>query len=239
MDEDYKIIKTEIFSALDILKSLHFGISKSSDINLNLYLPYLFDKRYELTDETRKILQLYISENLSYESISISMGLSRSRVSNIINDGLRKIDFYRFGILSANNIDKLSLQSFFDSLECKLSSFEQQVVIAKKCELKSSKEIIEAYNISKVHFDHIMTKFNEMYTNYLVKDIDLSLLDIKIEINRIGIESVISQEDKKILSLYYGIINKYNRGVKLKIGVIGEALGYSESAISDKIAKVE
>ncbi|MBE6157057.1 MAG: sigma-70 family RNA polymerase sigma factor [Firmicutes bacterium] len=237
LGEDYSKIRSEVFNAIEFLKNLFYGNSKELTIDFSVYIPFILDKKYEFTDETRNILKLYLIDKLSYENISEYTGLSRTKVTNLINDGLRRIDFYRFGLIQSSYIEFDALQELFDSECCTLTEVEKEMVVAKKCKNKNYEEIIKEFGLSKAKYDRVMTKFNDQYTDYLIKDVILTELDIQSEINKVSFDSVLSVDEKKLLSCIYGFTNKYNKGSKIKKSLLAKILCFSESAINEKTKK--
>lgn len=235
-EEESKTSK-EIYTAIEYVRSLYYSRSKGINIDKNKYLPYVLEKKYEFTDETREVLKLYLLNDFSYEDISQETGLSRNRVSNIVNDGLEKIDLYRFNIIKHSQIDISLLMNFFDSETCHFDDLTKGVVIAKKHYLKTYQEIIDEFKITKAQYDRIITTFNMAYEEHLVRDVALETRDIINEIEQNINESVISLEDKKILSMYMGLDNRYNDGKKYTQREIAKILAMSEDSIRDRRKK--
>lgn len=235
LNEDVRKIHGEIYSAIDYLDSLYNHNFKERSINFKTYLPFLLDRKYTFSDDIRKVLQLYLREELSYEEIAQTLNLSRSKVTNLIDEGLRRIDFYRFGIVKPTKIELVDLEKFFAEVS-NFNYIEQKIIIAKKYDLKTYEEISLEYNISKSKIDHLINRFNAFYQHFLVREVTLSDEDIMKEINYSELESVLDIVDKKIISLLYGYKNVYNmEGLKLNQKEIAKHIGYSESAIGDRV----
>ena len=96
---DYIKLHDIIRDARDLAINLFSGIKRKIEIDKRLYIPYIEDLHYDFTTETRYILKLFIIKEKSYDEISKITGLNTTRISNIITDGIRKIDNYRFGII--------------------------------------------------------------------------------------------------------------------------------------------
>lgn len=236
LNEDYTAIKTEIYSTIETLKNLYHNNSKGTIIHKELYKSFVLDKKYELTEETREVLKLYIIDDLTYEEISQKLGLPRNRVTNIVNDGLRRLDYYRFGIIQVENIDEGTLAEFFVVNGNVFNQEERKIIFAKKSSLTDNTEICEKYGITQDKLTKLMMRFNKLYSEFSVRLVSLYECDIFEEIERVSYDSVITDEEKMILALYHGYRCKFNlSGVKLSKSKIAEELKKDIGTISDKI----
>lgn len=236
LNEDYTAIKKEIYSTIETLKNLYHNNAKGTIINKELYKSFVLDKKYELTEETREVLKLYIIDNLTYEEISQKLGLPRNRVTNIVNDGLRRLDYYRFGIIQVENIDEGTLAEFFVANSNVFNQEERKIIFAKKASLTDNTEICEKYGITQDKLTKLMMRFNKLYSEFSVRLVSLYECDIFEEIERVSYDSVITDEEKMILALYHGYRCKFNlSGIKLSKSKIAEELKKDIGTISDKI----
>jgi len=236
LDEDYNKIKGEIFTSLDYIQNLYNNRNKDRNINYDIYKPYVLDNKFEFSCDVRAVLELYLIEKLSYEEIAERLGYSKNKITNFVDEGLRRIDYYRFGLIKPDKIDKKVLLDFFINSKIIFDDAEKEIIIAKKLEFLSNSEIFERFGITKPIFDRLMTKFNNAFLDYQTKDISLNEEDIINEINKEDFNSVISREDKIILSLLYGIQNENNLiGTKFSKKDIARNLKMSESAVRDRI----
>ena len=236
LNEDYTDIKKEIYSTIETLKNLYHNNSKGTIIHKELYKSFVLDKKYELTEETREVLKFYIIDDLTYEEISQKLGLPRNRVTNIVNDGLRRLDYYRFGIIQVENIDEGTLAEFFVVNGNVFNQEERKIIFAKKSSLTDNTEICEKYGITQDKLTKLMMRFNKLYSEFSVRLVSLYECDIFEEIERVSYDSVITDEEKMILALYHGYRCKFNlSGVKLSKSKIAEELKKDIGTISDKI----
>lgn len=234
LDGDYIKIHDEIYTAREFVISLDTFGSMYIDIDCNVYKPYILDKRYTLTDETRYILKLFVIEGLTYEEIAKKTGLNKVRVSNIITDGIRKIDYYRFGLLKILSLSEEEYQEFISHTD--ISIIDSKILYDKVVLFLSNEEIMQKYNISLPKINHVMRRFEKNYMEYTTRDKEITKEDITIEINKHPSDSVISDEEKYLLSLFYGIKNSYNKdGVKYLKSEINKLTGKTFATISKNI----
>lgn len=106
----YPEINDRIQKAKIEASNLFFGLSYKIRNDKDIYVPYILDVNCHIKDETRNILKLFIIDKLNYEEISRITNLNTRRISNIIVDGLRLIDFYRFKLTNQNTSIKEALK---------------------------------------------------------------------------------------------------------------------------------
>ena len=214
LNKDYTSIRYLLANARNLAMSLYYGLSNRLDINKDLYIPYILDKKYSFIDSTRNILELYLIDNLSSEEIHLKVNLSTERVSQIIRDAIRKIDYYRFGLIKPYDIDKSTLETILKYYN--FSSIEENILRLKLLAYKDNDEISKLLGIPLKNISETITKFNRRYYGYQIKDVILDTTDYIKEINLHPSESVLTISEKKFLSYYYGLKTKYNiRGTKL------------------------
>ena len=210
LNENYLKVHGKVRTARDTAIKLYIQKTRSLNLNSNLYLPFLNNERYEFTEETRRLLKLYLEEYKSYDEISKITGLSKYRISNIITDGLRKIDFYRFGITTPFYVDIEELNKIFDYYIDKFNTLEMQIIEDVIINKIGYEEVAQKYNIKKEKAINTIRKFYRYYLGYQVRDVNVSMDDIILEINLDLIDSVINEKEKKRLSYHFGIKNRYN-----------------------------
>lgn len=190
-------------------------------VDKNLYIPYVTFKGYEFTEETRNLLKMYLIDNMNYEQISKITKLSQTRISNIIMDGLRRIDFYRFEIIPCNFISLEELDDFFNNGPIDFSILDKKIIKLKFIEYKDNDTISDICSISKDQINRIIAHFNKIYNKYLIRNVELSNSDILNEINTHHTVSILNNEEKEWIALYYGIKCAFNpEGKKLSANQI-------------------
>jgi len=236
LQEDYLRIHGEIRGARDFAIKLDTVNNYSLNIDFATYKPFVLDRKYIFTEETRMILKLFVYDELSYDEISEKTGLTKYRISNIITDGIRKIDYYRFGILKAINFSPREFEKFILEAAFEMSDEDKKILYDKIVDLLSNEEIMEKYQISIVKINHVMRKFDDYYLKWKTKEVEISADDFAREIRNHPSDSVLDQEEKEIVSLLYGIRCGYNiNGARYSKLQIANLLGRQYSTIVKRI----
>ncbi len=178
--------------------------------NKNLYSKYILNPNFLMSNDNRKILYLYIIENKTYEEISQETKLTKYKISNIITENIKKIDNYRFNLLTLNEYNEEILNDFFHFYEKNFTKEEQMIIKDRYLNGKDNQTCSLQYNKPKNKINRIISRFNELYIAYQIKDVEITKDEIKEELNKSKIESVLSEREKELLSYYYGIKSKYN-----------------------------
>lgn len=189
------------------------------------YEKYIIDTKYTLTDETRMILTLHVIEGKSYEEISSITNLSKKRIANIVIDGIRRLDMYRFEILVPDTISWKEADDFYKEYDKFLSEIDKQILELRFIENVNTNKIAEILKLDKNMLKIKIRRLNNLMKSFKIKNVNIELDDIEKEINRHPVESVLNELEKTILSLYYGIKSKFNlNGEKLTSKEISKLL---------------
>ena len=236
-DEDYIKIHDLIRDAKTYAMNIYYNRNISLNLDKKIYIPYIKNKMYEYTEETRELLKLFLIENKTYEEIELITGLSKTRISNIITDGIRRIDYYRFGIIKPSHITLNELKSFFE-YDKNFTKKEQQIISAKFYKHMNNESISKDYKISNEDIIKLISIFNKKYLNYQIKNVIINAEDIAKEINATISENVLDEEDKEFLSYYFGIKNSYNEdGIKISFSEIGKITNNTKNLVHGRIIR--
>lgn len=212
---DYIKMHDMISDAREAAIILYCGYGNKLEIDKKKYIPYINNRIYEYTEETRTALLMYLIDNKDYDEISKVLGVSKYRLSNIITDGIRKIDNYRFGISKPLVITKEELDNYFKYYKDKISTLEKDILRLKYLKYKTNKDITLLLGISIGEVNKYSRRFNLLYYSYLIRDVEIEESDIIREVYRHPSESVLSDKEKQFASLYWGIKSIYNKeGIK-------------------------
>ena len=227
----------DIYSnARDLAINLFYGINLNIHIDKSIYAPYIDDIKYNYTEETRRILRLFIIEDKTYDEISKITGLTNTRISNIITEAIRKIDNYRFNLIKSSFISKEELNEVFNYYKDKFSETEKSIIILKYAEQIENKNIAELQGQTLLQVNQIVRKFNMLYEDYLVRNVVLTQADITSELSKHACESVLSVQQKEVISMRLGFKNKYNpKGIKLTEEEIKSDKRYPKNICNDSI----
>lgn len=210
---DYIKMHDKLRGARDFCKSLYYNREGVLKNDLSKYVPYILDNSIDLSH--RDLLHMFVIKKYDYTKISEITGMAKYQISNIITEGIRRLDFIRFGISESKQISKDELDLFFKDKSSLYNDEERIIIYLKYCEYKNNDEISRLCNKDSNEINKIISRFNKLYRSYIASKIDLNANEISKEINAHISESVINEEQKKLLSLYFGFKNKYNSEGKL------------------------
>jgi len=221
---DYIRMHDKLSSARKFCRSLYYNREGVLRNDFKIYVPYILDKNVDFKEETRNILKMFVIKKYTYDEISEETGLSKYKISNLITDAIRKIDFIRFGISTPKSFNINEINNLFSVKGDLFTEEEKEIIFMRYLKNISNDDISIIIKKDKDYVNKVVAKFNRIYRKYISSEIKLNINDIKNEINSHVSESVISDFQKVILSLYYGLRNKYNKDKKtLSIdGIINE-----------------
>ncbi len=209
LNEPYDKLKDFIFNTIEYLMSLYVGKSKSLNIDKNNYIPYVISNCYEFADKTREILKLFLIGDLTYQEIANKTNLSLNKVANIINDGLRRCDYYRFKLIEPLIISKDELNDFY-RFNSSFSNNDKEIIELKYIDHLSIDTISLKLGLSKEKINLVIGKFNNLYKTYLIKDTTITNDDYQTELNKHPSEKVLNDKESSFIALYLGIKCSYN-----------------------------
>ncbi len=217
-----------IFEAKSKLQTIYTNRNRQIHIEKSVYAPFVIDRKYEYSKDTREALDLYIIQNKDYKYIAGKLNISEHNVAQLISRGIQRIDFYRFQILEPIKITYHELEQFFHSLPKPLDEDMRQIVILRYRDYLSNDEISTQLSLPLAKINRLFSNFNVMYLKYKLNNVQIDHKDICVEIERHMSESILTEEEKTIMSLYIGFICEYNlEGAKCTEKEIGKRLGLS------------
>lgn len=191
--------------AREYAMSLYYNKTTTLFLDKSLYSKYILSYDYDFTDETRYILKLFIIEGKSYDEINELTNLGNYRISNIITEGIRKMDLYRFNIIRVNKVDKDIFDKFMSIYSSKFDEKIISLLRDKFFNRLSNPELCSKYEMDNKDVNIQTSRFYKMFYQYKICSITVSLEDIVSEVLKHRSESVLSDEEKKFICDYYGI----------------------------------
>lgn len=192
------------------------------------YIPILSNMQYDLTLETRKVLKMHLIEGLDYEEISKVTGLSKYRISNIVTDGIRKMDCYLLGLIKPLTFTKKELNRFYDEYANNYSSLEKEVIEYRYFKGYGNKDIASELSLDAKYINKIISVFQKRFLCFKARDVIITRDMIENELNSHISNRVLNEQELMILSYYNGIKSDYNiAGVKLSKIDIAKMLNIS------------
>ena len=171
----------------------------------SLLLEYLNVPRYNFNEETRKVLSLYL-ENKSYKEIETITGYNNLQVSNIITDGIRRAKFYFYNIIPVSKITKEDIEKL--SKKYHYSKEDQEIIHEYYIEQKLIKEIAKKHDKTAGIVTYLIKVFYKRYLDEMIPKIKKdNYID---EVTAHPTDSILTEEEKSIISYKYGIKTKEN-----------------------------
>lgn len=193
-----------ISDAREAAISLYSGRGGKLEIDKRIYRPFVNNPAYEFTSETRAILHMFLIENKDYGEIEQETGLTKYRISNIVTDGIRRIDSYRFGITPVRFMTFEELDAFFQSYSAYLKPEEKEVLRLKCLEHMGNAEIVKKLNIELKTVNAYVRHFNKLYYSYRIQNVSVSKEEIEAEVFKHPSESILDEKEKELASYFYG-----------------------------------
>ncbi|MDE6292478.1 MAG: hypothetical protein K2L98_02220, partial [Bacilli bacterium] len=226
--------------------ALYTNRSNLRDVNEDIYIPYVLNKAYSFTHTNRDILKMYLIQELSYADIKEELKkkdikLSQQQISNIVTEALRKIDFYRFGILETYSYSPNFIKRFIHENKDKLTAQEKKLIRKKYLEHVDNDQLSEMFGMQKKALNKKIAKFNSLIDNFRIKDVILTEEDYLEEFNTYPLERVVNEKQMHMLSYYHGIKCKYNPEGKILLvsKMIRELPEYENEDIPSLFRKIK
>jgi len=206
---EIKYSQSELENAQLSAINAYLGRSKKRKINKEHYIPYLNSSMLKFDDTTIEILKMFLIENLSLKDIRKEKGeFTPMKLSNLITDSLDLIDKRRFGIVNDNCFEFSQIQKFL--MAGGLQEHEKNIFELKYVSNLKVEEIASKLSMSSKSVFSILTRLNKSFLSFLVQDVEINEEEISKEILLHQSESILNDEEKVLLSLFYGFKNVWN-----------------------------
>ena len=227
--------------------ALYTNRANLREVDRDIYIPYVLNKAIPFTDLNREILLMFLIQELDYEQIKDELKtrdieLSKYQISNIVTESLRKVDFYRFGIVKLDNYGKELIEKFIKENEKKLLPKDKRFIRDKYLNFLDNDYLAVKFKMEKLEVNRLVQRFNISIENFKAREEILTEEDYLQEFNTNPLERVVNEQQMHMLSYYYGVRSKYNPdGVKLNtpqmIEVLPEYANDNAQNLARKIKK--
>lgn len=228
----WNYVKTHalVRDARDYAINLYTNRTLKLEVDKEIYRKYIEDLHYEFTNEGREILKMHILEDKDYDFIAEYFNLTKTQVSNIFTDGIRKIDSYRLGIHEVRIISAEEIENVCKFYGKNLNELQIKIIKMRYIDLLSIDDIAISLGLSKLEINRCVRKFNIFYDNYRIRNVELTEFDLIDEIVMHDSESVLTGYEKTIVSYFYGFECDYNNlGILLNYKELAEYFNITES----------
>lgn len=172
------------------------------------YDKYICNSKYDFTEQTRELLKKHIIEDQSYEELSQYYNLSKYQISNLVTEGIRKINFYRHGIIKELLIDQDEIAVFMKKFNYEDNI--KEIIVSRYIEKKEYESISKAKKLSVNVIKGYITQFEYEFIKHKYDNVSIDGNDYLREINSHTTDTVLEEIELKIISLLFGIKSKYN-----------------------------
>lgn len=227
--------------------ALYTNRSNTREVDRDIYIPYVLNRAIPFTSQNREILLMFLIQELDYEQIQEELKtrkieLSKYQISNIVTESLRKVDFYRFGIVKVDYYSRELIEKFIKENEKKLSQNEKRFIREKYLNFLDNDYLAFKFKMEKLAVNRQVQRFNILIENFKAQDEELTENDYLQEFNTNPLERVVNEQQMHMLSYYYGVKCKYNPdGVRLNtpqmIKTLAEYANDNAQGLSRKIKK--
>lgn len=215
-NQSYEQLHDKVFNLKERVLFKYYQITENKkdepkEEDKSLYQSYLKNQQYEFSLTTRRILSMYLSGK-TYQEIADIEDISTIKVSNFITEGIRKCEFYKYGIITPLIISTEEMDSVLN-LNI-YSDFEKQLLKDRYLSLEMPTVLSKRYKveIKKIHILNL--QFYNRYLKWKCPEIPISQYEEEIKKHRV--DSILTEDEKKIVSLKYGIKSKYNQDGEVK-----------------------
>lgn len=229
LGKTYIEVHGKITSSHNKALKCHLKVStRSQKVDGSLYQKYLFNVQYEMLETNRLILIDYYINGLGYGKLKEKYHLNDTEVSRIIIDGTLRMDYFRFKILNPTIFGDEDLEKLYQNYE--YSDEEKECIFLRYFEGETLENISRILMVKKRKLSSLFDNFRNDMASILSSDITLE--DIINEINCELLSSVLSEEERQLLSLLFGIKSAYNKdGIALSTEEIENVMGINHKKI--------
>lgn len=181
---------------------------EEKDIDQTQFSKFLLDPRYKFGEEGRRILKLYFINGMNYKEISEQEGYSTYEVSNFITEGIKKLNFYNYGILKPIILEKEDLNTFFEKNK-EYDKNKKDIIYQRYIEGKEIKCIYSEKKYNNPAKNRIVNNFYQEYLFSKVGTIPLELYEKEVKIH--VSDTILNEKERELISMKLGIICQFNK----------------------------
>lgn len=224
------------YKVIDIYVGRHVMNNYSNPLR---YRKYIEDNRYLMTSETRDAARLYFIEGKTYKEIIDIMGIrDTTRVSNILTEAARKMDFWEYGMVDFPVYEPELVDNVFSTYH--FSLLEEKAIRLRTDEglMPDDVKYLLGDEAEDLDISYLMQSFTNKYVNLNGRK-KITIKDIRYQVICPICDSILSDDERKITSYIYGIKCSYNPdGEKKNTKDISKLMGFTSDEIHNKISKI-
>ena len=211
--------------------------------NEPLYVEYVNDPKFDITDKAREIGRMRFMEHLSYEEIADKVNLEddeddvkkksktskKQKVSNIVTKLIRQIEIHHYNILNEVNMEDEKVINLLDKLNFRGEA--RNIIRDFYVEKINMDKLKRKYGKTQPEINDIVMRFKRNYITNYKKSVDRE--DIVNELNEHVTDTVLTEDQRIVLAYMEGIKCSYNpEGNAKKVSEIAEMIKTNEKNVS-------
>lgn len=202
------------------LGTAQYGFERDKEI----YRGVLLDDDFSLNSPHYEVAKMFFIEEMSYKEIAAKYNLTQRKVSDLVKYACSAMDYYRFGITSTQK--KYTKEFLLAVLEKTKYDDETKNILKIYIDTKSSVVAAESSNMDLEKVRNIIRKFNMVVNRTAVEQVEITKEDVEKAVLEHESTNVLNERERIILSLFYGLENRYNPTGKRKYAIdIAEIVG--------------
>ncbi len=229
LGEEVDDVETDFRRAKNKAISIYLGTNQYSyEDDRDIYSKVLNDEDFTLKDPHLEIAKKFFLEGKTYEEIASEyMGdpkMTQRRVAELVKYACSVMDYYRFGITSTKkNYSEDFLLSVLDKAKV---SDEERSIIRTFIKTKSTMATAQIHDYDLNNVRYLAKKINLLADRTAIEPVEITENDVAKAVMEHESTNVLSERERIMLSLYYGLKNKYNPIGKKKYPIdIAEQFG--------------
>lgn len=229
LEEDDYVVETDFRRAKNKAISIYLGTNQYSyEDDRDIYSKVLNDEDFTLKEPHLEIAKKFFLEGKTYEEIageySSDSKMTQRKVAELVKYACSVMDYYRFGITSTKkNYSEDFLLSVLDKAKV---SDEERSIIRTYIETKSTIATAQIHDHDLNNVRYLAKKINLLADRTAIEQVEITENDVASAVMEHESTNVLSERERIMLSLYYGLKNKYNPIGKKKYPIdIAEQFG--------------
>lgn len=229
LNEDPIVVETDFRRSKNNAIALYLGTTQYSyEKDRDIYASVLRDDSFSLGSPHIEVAKMFFLEGKSYdeivESYEIEPKFTQRKVAELIKYACSAMDYYRFGITSTQK--NYSNEFLLNVLNNAKFDDDIKEILLTYIETRSSVETAKKFNRDLEEVRNIIRRLNNLANKVFIEQVEITKEDVEFAVMEHESINVLNERERIILSLVYGLKNKYNPSGKKKYSIdIAEMLG--------------
>ncbi|MDE6142291.1 MAG: hypothetical protein K2G03_06775, partial [Bacilli bacterium] len=213
LKEDELTVENDFRRAKNKAISIYLGTAQYSyEDDREIYASILKDEDFTLGNPHFDVSKLFFIAGLSYEEIAehyeIEPKFTQRKVAELVKYSCSAMDYYRFGITSTKK--KYSKEFLLSILDNSPYDKETQSIMRTYIDTKSASITAEIHHKELKEIHNIARKLNHLADKIALEQVKITVDDVETSVMEHESTNVLSERERIMLSMVYGLENKYN-----------------------------